>query len=252
MIRRFLHSLLALAFLTVHANAGFLVDPFIFASAAPPASGLVDCTADAANVGPTFTFTSHATGTAHASRHTVVGIGSEDATTNFTISSATIGGSAAVERADSGPATPLSSVLNGFYALDNPTGTTATITVTLSEAATSMYICVWALYDLASITPTGNRIASDDTYSGALTLTTTSGANGAGDIILGMCAEGVITFPPVWTGLTVQTDENSGTEARNTSAHSLNASAGLSITCDWTGAGATDDVSGATVAYNPN
>ena len=105
--------------------------------------------------GTTRTFTSHAIGVAHASRLVVVAIQySHGIVLNRPISSVTIGGNTATLHLQN--VTPTNtSWRTGVASLAVASGTTATITVTVSgvDLVGDMVISVYALYNLNSHTP---------------------------------------------------------------------------------------------------
>ncbi|CAA2139597.1 hypothetical protein [Hyphomicrobium sp. ghe19] len=143
----------------------------------------------------THTFTGKSIGAASPTRTVLVLARYSSTSTTF---SCTIGGNAAtlVASFSLGTATHLR-----LFALNVPTGTTATI-VTTSNASGDVFIAVAAAYDLLSTTPT----ATNGVYSGASSPTA--------DLSLNVAANGVAfgyaTFNTsgtfVWTGMTEQLD----------------------------------------------
>lgn len=221
--------------LTVNNLIGFGVG-----GSAPPASvSFVGCTADTGN-NTTYTFTNHATGTA-GNRWTIVGIGGRDGTTDWSWSSATIGGTNAPEVVDSYNAASVSDA--AIYILANPTGTTSTITVTASEAIAAAIVCVWAAYDLTSATAYATNSAFD-TAAGALTLSLNVPSGG---IAVGVAAAQVDSVTHTWTGLTERSDQGSGdAEVAVSSADSTTVGTPLAVTVDASG---SNDSNGATASF---
>lgn len=195
-MRHFFRSLIALAYLlaATPAPAGFVINPFQFGAAAASIS-FVSCTADTSN-STTYTFSSHATGTA-GTRKTIVGVSGLDAATSFSVSSMTVGGAAAAESVDNSVDTG-SLIQTAIYIIDNPSGTTATIAVTFSEAITSASVCVWAAYDIISETPvdTANQF---QTASANIDLSLDVSAGG---VAVGMSAQNHTNLFGAWAGMT--------------------------------------------------
>lgn len=106
--------------------------------------------------GSTYTYSSHAIGVAAANRLVIVGAHSLQSAGSRTISSVTIGGiSATVVSGTTFTTTTASGDYDSaFYAASVPTGTTATIVVTMSAsvAGGGGGVSVWAAYDLTSST----------------------------------------------------------------------------------------------------
>lgn len=109
-------------------------------------------------------------GTADASRRVHVVVHAEDATTTYSISSATIGGvSATINVQEPGTNITLSAILTANV----PTGTTGTVSITFSEAIVSCSIGVWSSTGLSSDTAFATATSIAD--PGTATLNTTSG-----------------------------------------------------------------------------
>ena len=150
-------------------------------------------TTDAAS----YSFASQPIGTASASRRVVVAIGWAAATA-ITLSSVTIGGVSATIDADSGNATGNRRVY--FASAVVPTGTTATVAVTLSATAVRIGIGLWTL---SGGSPTGQTAAVLNAASGTLTVTTATN-----DVVLaaGFASHTANSITTTWTGATERYD----------------------------------------------
>lgn len=137
----------------------------------------------------THTFTSKAIGAAHPSRRVVVAVGFYAATTSCTM---TIAGVAATELTGCAR-NYLGSTRTRMFIADIPTGTTATIVVTLG-AAGACYIGVFSLLNALSATPVAT--SNDDTSP--VTLDLNVSANGVA------CGYAIINVSTTWawTGMT--------------------------------------------------
>src|SRR5690349_19922485 len=94
----------------------------------------------------TYTFSSQAIGTAAPTRRVLVGLYSGNTTALRTISSVTIGGSAASLLAQDTHSSTIF-INEAFYWLSVPTGTTANVVLTFSGSQLQAGIAVWAVYD---------------------------------------------------------------------------------------------------------
>lgn len=180
----------------------------------------------------TYTFNDRDTGSPDPARTTVVGIIADDGATNFTIDSGTIGGVAATMMGTG--ASDTGSLINArFMGLANPSGTTATITVTMSEAVTGCAVIIWSVLNLLSLTPTAQNQAFQ-TSSAAMTLDVNTTADG---VVLGIAGSSAGGETTTWTGLAEVTDDNN--VDYNSSAADFDEDATpatpLAITCDYTG-----------------
>lgn len=175
-----------------------------------------------------YTFTNHSTG-AGPRTHTLVGVAMEDNGTVFSTSTLTVGGASASEIVDE-DGTGL--VNTSLHIIANPSGTTATIVVTASEAVRSAVVCVWQA-TLSSATPVSS-IADDDTASGALVLTLSSTA--AAGVAFGMCASQDGGASTTWANLSERIDDQNTEGTLDYSAADASTVGGsLAVTCDWTG-----------------
>lgn len=199
----------------------------------------VGCTVSASDL-TTYTFTNHATGTAGA-RKTIVGVGGSDGTSNFSVNTVTVGGASATEVVDSADASAI--VQSAIYIIDNPSGTTASIVVTFSEAVTGAVVCVWAAYDVTSetATATANQF---QTSSAAITLSLNINSGGFGVAMSSKEFDGATT---VWTGMTERS--NASVESGVSSyaaADTTTAGTPLTVTVDWSG---SSDSIGASASF---
>ena len=229
-MKHIFRSLIALAYLAsaATAQAGFVINSFWGAATI----SLVGCTADGVSA-TTFTFTDHATGTAGA-RKTIVGVSSNDGATNFSTSTMTVGGVSATEIIDS--ANTGSLVQSSIYIIDNPSGTTATIVVTMSEAVEGAAICVWAAYNISSETATATA-SEFQTSSAAITLSLNINSGGVGVGMSAVQENGAATV--TWTGMTESSEAiikdavGTASDGSYSSAQTTTAGTPLSVTADW-------------------
>lgn len=204
----------------------------------------LQCATDANDL-TNYSFASQNTGAESADRHTIVVVNSEDSATNFSTSSMTIGGDAASEAADSISAGTGSTTNTSIYIMANPTGTSETIAVSMSEAITGMGICVFQANNLASATAFAT-LTDFDTASAALTLNINTQADGIG---VGGCNSGTNGQTATWAGLTESGSETSvGTELTMSvaDAETATASTPLTVTCDF---GGSQDSTGAAASF---
>lgn len=117
---------------------------------------------------------------------------SEDSATNYSISSSTIGGSAAAEQADT--ANTGTAVQTAIYSRAIATGTTAVFSVTYSEAITNHTDCVFVAYNLTSATAVAS-VTGGGANPVSLNLNTS-----AGDIVIGGCDQTGTGTTPTNTG----------------------------------------------------
>lgn len=144
-----------------------------------------------------YSFTSQPIGTAAAGRRVVVSIGYASASA-VTLSSVTIGGVSASIDGDTDAITGnrrayiVSAVV--------PTGTTATVAVTLSGTAARVGIGVWSL---SGGSPTGQTATSINSNSGTLTVTTA-----VNDVVIcaGYASHSSGTVTTTWTDATERFD----------------------------------------------
>ncbi|MDZ4818541.1 MAG: hypothetical protein SGJ20_06155, partial [Planctomycetota bacterium] len=198
----------------------------------------VSCTTSAANL-TTYTFTAHATGTA-GTRKTIVGVTGEDGTSDFSVDSMTVGGVSAAEVVDSANAS--SAIQSALYIIDNPSGTTADIVVTFSEAVTSSAVCVFAAYDISSET----AVATASQYQATSANIVLSLDVSADGVAVGQSAFEGSSQTTTWAGLVENAPESCSAEACASSAHyteDATASSPLTAGSDWTGSGESIGVS---------
>lgn len=243
MIRRWLLSFALLLGLLVPAAATLTTTNLsgfnAYTSAAPGATPatitFLQCATNTTD-GSSFTFSAQNTGTASSDRATIVGILIEDAAVLHSINSVTVGGDSATEVVDQGAAGVL--VNSAIYILDNPTGTSEDIVVTPSETVTSMSICVWQANNLESTTAT-DTASDSDPDANPMTLDLDVSADG---IAVGVCIDQNNTGTWTWTGMTERDDAEPGEHIRAAADYDedSSASAPLSVTCDSSSAGGTD------------
>lgn len=251
-MRRFLSALLALALaalpLSAPASADFGAQFYSGQGNAQPIEAAtlaratcVSDTSDATTYNPAG-FQSISTGlTATDTALIVWGIASEDGAATFGIGSSSVNGIAGSEPTDQG-GTGL--VNTAIYAAPYPMSGVATvnISVTHSEAVTGVTVCVWALKNLLSATPTSS-ISDEDTASGALVLTL--GTNTLGGFGVGICNNTSATSAATWAVLTEREDtQNADFDYSNADAATTGSS--MSVTCDWTN---TNDAAGSAAAF---
>lgn len=236
-------TLLALLYLVsaTCAQAGFLLNSYIISGAGGASISFVGCTGDNSDL-TTYSYVAHATGTAGA-RKTIVAAGGQDSATDFSIASMTVGGAAATERVDSANAGSL--VQSAVYIIDNPSGTTATIDVTFSEAVINAAICVWAAYNLTAETAV-DTAAQFQTASAPITLDLDVPPGGVG---VGFSYADGNSLTITWTGLT-ERSEASVSDGGNSSGYSGadTAAPGVptGVTADWV---STDDSIGVSASF---
>ena len=237
-MRRYLAALAFLASATL-AQAGFLLNPF--AVRVPPSISYVDTTVSTTDTNE-YTFTDHATGTADGTRRTIVGIVGEDGSNDFSVTGVTVGGVAATEVVDTAAAG--AAIQSAIYIIDNPTGTTATIVVTFSEAITGAAVSVWAANNLASSTAVATNSGTNSSGA-AITLSLNTQVE---DIIVGVGGANVSSEAAVWAGLTEDAETAITGEAEISVAHDTAATAETprAITVDWSG---TSQYAGASASF---
>jgi len=250
-MKRILASLFALALLTTGALAWFVAGEQLHgfevvteAAGGPPPDPTISaqgCTSSTVN-GNTFTFTAHAIGTASATRAVVALISAEDSATTFSVSSVTLD---TVSMTFVVASTGTGNLIHSrAYILADTAGATGDFVVNMSESITSLTICVYAVYDLTSLTPdaTNNDF---ETASAAQTLDINTTSPG---IALGICNSASAADSTTWTGLTEVTDDSNGEHEYSTADLApTSAATPLSVTCDWAGG---DDSSGVAAAWN--
>jgi hypothetical protein len=175
----------------------FIINPYryVVAGGGSATISYVGSTVDVSNAS-VYTFTAHATGTA-GTRKTIVAVSSGDLATAFSVSGVTVGGAAATlvvsNSADTG-----SLVQSAIFIIDNPSGTTANIVVTMSETVEACGISVWAGYDFSSETPV-DTASQFQTSSAAVVLDLDVSSGGVG-VGISVCNDSGQTV--TWTGMT--------------------------------------------------
>lgn len=176
-----------------------------------------------------YSFTSQPIGAASASRRVVVAIGFAAAAA-VTLSSVTIGGVSATIDGDSGNANGNRRVY--FVSAVVPTGTTATVAITLSGTVARIGIGVWTL---SGGSPTGQTAVLLNAGSGTLTVTTA-----VDDVVLaaGFSSHTSNSVTTTWSGTGV-TERYDGQIENVFNAHS---GADVVATTTSTGVGFSNDV----------
>lgn len=217
---------------TVAAQAGFLINPYVYATGGTPHAVLtfLQCaSADNSNL-TTYTFAAQNVGTASATRYTIGTIGALDSATAFTVSTVTVNGDSATIAQDAGGVTVAASA--AVFILSNPAGTSEDVVVTFSEAITSARICLWSATDISSTTKVDGT-SVQQANGNAATLSINVSAWG---VAVGMCVTNDTTnLSYTWTGMTERMDDNTGAEQKSTAADFTNDGTGdtpLAITSD--------------------
>lgn len=182
-----------------------------------------------ANTLTTYTFAGCAIGTPDASRLVVVGIGASNGGTVFhPVSSVTIGGVNATFLCEADASGSSGSGVTShaeLWAAMVPTGTTATIVVTMSGAEDRCFIGTWALRFLQSNTPVGT--ASQYGTDGNTSVNVNVPAKG---VVIGVCYNTVCTGNITWTGITENYDNLLATNRKSGGGSIQLASANSSLT----------------------
>jgi len=240
MIRRFLTTLAALAYLAAAttAHAGFVINSFW--TVVPPSITFLQCTSSISDL-TTYTFAAQNVGTASADRYTGVGVFGQDATTIFGVSTVTVGGGSATEIVDEDGT---GVVDTAFYMFLNTAGTSEDIVVTFSEAVTGAGVCLFQINNIASGTAVAS-VPDNDTSAGPVILTHNVSALG---VSVGVCTTQGIGNRTSWTGQTERTDAEDA-EISWSAADFTNddvADTPLTVNCDYLG---TKDTSGVAASF---
>lgn len=228
-----------------------LINPFAY-GAGTGVSGAFITSSESTLDATTYTFTSHDIGAANASRIVVVGVVLSHAGTNRSISSVTIGGSAATMATDTSSGGTIGNMrVAAIYYRAVAAGTTATTVVTASGACDSCGIAVWALYPTSS-TPVD---AVSNSNASAASLSASSVAITAGGIVVGISNHndpGLTTF--AWSGVDTvsqNVNETLGDSGNNWSVCTLSCSETIgtrSLTASFSG---THNVGIAAASWGP-
>lgn len=207
MIKRLL---LALAFLLVqviapqawYSDGGGELQGYRVGGRPPPVLTFLQCSAEITTDQTTYSFTTQNTGTATDDRYTIVGINARDSASAFTISSATVGGDAVtiVENV-----TAAGQRFTGIGIVLNVAGTSETVSVTMSEAITSMRICLWQVTGLDSATKIAS--ATSDATPSVPNLNVS-----AFGIAIGTCGKEDVNATATWVNLTERADPTGAAE----------------------------------------
>lgn len=195
----------------------------------------------------TYSFTSSDIGTAGATRTVIVGVSGQDDAQDYGTTSVSIDGTAANEQVDTGPGSA-SSAQTSIWTLNVASGTTATISVTFTEAVTGAAICVWAAYDLNSAAVATATNKGNNASGSSVTLSLNVPANG---IAVGMCTKsGGVSTTFTTTGMTERADSNNA-ESLNWTAVDITqgASAAVPLTSVCTPATGGSPIAGASASF---
>jgi hypothetical protein len=140
----------------------------------------------------TYSFGTISIGTASADRLVVVVAGGHTGSGSFSVSSCSIGGTAATRVVTSSGAAASSAI----FQLGVASGTSASISVTWSGGQGRALIFVYRITGLISQTATGNNNTSG---TNSTSLSTTLATSGAGVVIAGLMTGGV--YSPTWGGV---------------------------------------------------
>lgn len=170
-----------------------------------------------------------------------VGVFGEDSATVWGINSMTVDGSAATEIVDEDG----SGLTNTAFYRIGPVSNAdvVNVSVTASEAITSMGVCVWAIRWLGSATPI-TSVADDDASNGALVLTQSNVLNGG--VVMCVSTTDATGETVAWAQIAEQED-TCHAEACYSTASSVTPRGGLNITSD-SGSSGTSDASGSCVS----
>lgn len=224
-LARLLAVLAALQFGVLPASASWRMNAYLFGAPAATVTFL-QCAQDTTDA-TTYDFTSQNTGTASATRWTAYTIHSEDGASTFAVSSSSVDGDAATEVVDFSSGTNLAAI----YILANSAGTSETVSVTMSEAVTSVSICLWQIDNLQSGTATDTASAAG---SGSAPTNIDVNADG---IAIGGCTNGSSGAGYTWTGFTERFDGGAAEHGATAADYDEDstASVAMSIDCQRTG-----------------
>lgn len=178
-----------------------------------------------AGTASTYTFSGLNFGAASSDRYMICEVGIRNASSTFSISSATIGGISAVAAVTSSNTGASVQNTAAIFVAAVPTGTSGNFVVNLSAASTRAAATCYAATGLNSATPTATNTSTGDNPSGSLVVS-------PGGIAIGAEFFGTnpFTIPAAtWTNLTKDTDLNVGS-VNNFSSASVNSAAGQSST----------------------
>lgn len=164
------------------------MDLYVPFNAVKPATISYNGTASATVTASTFTFTPFPLGTAAANRKVIIGVVYNSATA---VNSVTVGGTSATQIASNGACS--------FWVLDVPTGTTATIVVTMASAIVGCAIAGWAAYGLRTSTAVGSGSAT-----ATATVHTLDATAFQGGVVVGVSAQTTaVLSTTTWSGLSM-------------------------------------------------
>lgn len=120
----------------------------------------------------TYTFLAEPIGTAAADRRVIIAVHGDDTAATYSISSMTVGGVTTTINSEVGSTTKLAAITTTLV----PTGTTADVVITFSEAISMCSITVWSAIGMLSNT----AIDAGTSVADPSTVTLVSGDNGFG------------------------------------------------------------------------
>lgn len=176
--------------------------------------------------GTSFTFASHAIGTA-ASDRWVLAMVIGEAVSSRTVSSLTIGGVSASELWES---SLQATIPIAVYALLVTTGTTADIVATFSGSCVRASVAVWSIN-----APSISLVGSAETATDAASITP---GNADTDVIIAV-SRNVSGTAATWTNVTDHGDVNVESTAYVSAGSVDCGSADIAVTCDWSGSPTT-------------
>lgn len=196
----------ALAALTVNQLSGFNASAIVSGGGGGSGASIVfnGCVDDEGNKS-SFDFDGVSVGAADASRIILVGVAAEDNATAFGISFSTIGGVTATQMHVS---TGGLNVYSNFLIAALASGTTATISMSFTEAIGGASICVWSLYDFSSASFASAQIYVWSEASSAMDISAADAQ--VGDLYAAICASGTSSSVLTFTGVTTTSNAGNG------------------------------------------
>jgi hypothetical protein len=247
MIRRLINLLAVFALLISPAHGEIFGNQFGYGfGALRIISSRATCVSDVSNL-TTYTFSSISTGyPANLVGRVIAIVGGEDSAITFTVSSATIEGSASTVAAGSG-----GTLLVATAAVTSPTIQSGLdsvdVAVTFSEAVTGAFACVWVVPGgVYNATQQGAQSATSAAMSVSLAIV-------PGGAIFGACIADGIADSNTWTALD-ETEDTQNAEFDYSSAERVNVNSGEAATnrtCDF-GTSATADSAMSVIALAPS
>jgi hypothetical protein len=179
--------------------------PFVPGSMAPLAVTFTDSDSSGSN-NTTYTFTGLSIGTAAATRYVIAGFAAEGGSNPTAASSVTIGGVSATLLSGTG-------TYAAIYIALVPTGTTATVAITLNAEASRCGVVVWTAANLSSASAQDTLTDTSDPLSGTIDVP----SEGA---VVAIAAHGNSNGHLfTWTGATEDAEFDRGTNRTMSGAH---------------------------------